>query len=59
MVKMQVLFFILGIIFLFSAVAYFSYEYLFSLSDAVKTIILICLCVIFFFAGEVMREREI
>jgi len=59
MVKMQSLFFILGIIFLFSTVAYFSYEYLFNLSDLVKTIILICLIIIFFFAGDVMRDKNL
>lgn len=57
--KVQYIFYILGIIFLFATVAYFSYEYLFSLADEIKTIILICLVIIFFFVGDFMAERDI
>ena len=39
MVNIQYLFYTLGIIFLFATLSYFSYQYLFSLSDWVKTII--------------------
>jgi len=52
--KLQYLFYVLGIIFLFITVAYFAYNYLFDLSDTLKTIILVLVIVIFFFLGEVM-----
>ncbi len=57
--KVQYIFYSIGIIFLFSTLAYFSYEFLFSLSDMVKTIILVCLIVIFFFLADFMAERGI
>mgnify|MGYP006293251347 CR=1 FL=1 len=58
-IKAQYIFYTIGIIFLFATIAYFSYEYLFSLSDAVKTIILICLTIVFFFVADLMAERDI
>lgn len=57
--KLQYLFYVLGIIFLFAAIAYFSYNYLFSLSDGVKSIILVLLIIVFFVFGEVMEESDI
>ena len=57
--KLQYMFYILGIIFIFATVAYFSYSYLFNLSDGVKTIILILTIIIFFFLGEVTYARDI
>ena len=48
-IKPQYIFYTIGIIFLFATVAYFSYEYIFGLSDIVKTVILVCLIIIFFF----------
>ncbi len=59
MVKAQYIFYIIGIIFIFATVAYFAYEYLFSLSDVVKTIILVCLTTIFFFIADFMGERDL
>lgn len=59
MVKAEYIFYTIGIIFLFATVAYFSYQYLFNLSDTIKTIILICLSVVFFFLADTMAEREI
>ena len=58
-IKAQYIFYIIGIIFLFATVAYFSYEYLFDLSDMVKTIILVCSVIVFFFVADFMAEREI
>lgn len=58
-VKAQYIFYFIGIVFLFATIAYFSYEYLFSLSDLVKTIILLCLVVIFFFLADYMAERDV
>ncbi len=57
--RFQHLFYILGIIFLFATITYFSYNYLFNLSDMIKTIILILLFIIFFFLGEIMEDKEI
>jgi positive regulator of sigma E activity len=59
MVKVEYLFYIIGIIFLFATIAYFSYEYLFSLSNIVKAIILVCLVIMFFFAADYLRVRNI
>ena len=59
MVKAQYIFYIIGIIFLFATIAYFSYEYLFSLSDPVKAIVLVCLTIAFFFLADYMSGREI
>ncbi|MBT3720482.1 hypothetical protein HOC29_04030 [archaeon] len=58
-VKAQYIFYIIGIIFLFATVAYFSYEYLFNLSDIIKAIILVCLTIVFFFVADFMAEREV
>lgn len=57
-VKAQYIFYVIGIVFLFATIAYFSYEYLFSLSDIVKTIILLCLIVIFFFLADYLAGRD-
>jgi hypothetical protein len=57
--KLQYLFYIIGIIFLFITAAYFSYNYLFDLSDITKTVILILLIIVFFFTGEIMWEKNI
>lgn len=58
-VQAQYIFYVVGIIFLFITIAYFSYEYIFSLSDIVKTIILVCLIIVFFFVADYMAEEEI
>jgi hypothetical protein len=57
--KFQYLFYTLGIIFLFATVSYFSYNYLFNLSDGIKTIILILIIIVFFVLGEVMEDKEV
>ncbi len=56
--KLQYLFYVLGIIFLFATVAYFSYNFLFNLSDVVKSIILVLVIIVFFFLGEIMEEKD-
>ena len=56
--KLQYLFYVLGIIFLFATAAYFSYNYLFNLSDGIKLIILILSMIIFFALGEIAWERD-
>jgi len=57
--KLQYLFYIIGIIFLFATIAYFSYNYLFGLPDEIKTIILMLSIVIFFVLGEVFWEKDL
>ena len=57
--KLQYLFYVLGIIFLFATAAYFSYNYLFSLPDGIKTIILVLVMLVFFVLGEVLWEKEL
>ena len=58
-VKAQYIFYIIGIVFLFATVAYFSYGYFFNLSDIIKAIILVCLTIVFFFVADFMAEREV
>lgn len=57
--KAQYIFYVIGIVFIFATVAYFSYQYLFGLSDIIKTVILICLIIATFFAADFMAERDI
>jgi hypothetical protein len=57
--KLQYIFYGVGIVFLFATILYFSYEYLFNLSTLAKTLILGCLVVVFFFAGDLLQERDI
>ncbi len=59
MVKAEYIFYVIGIVFIFATVTYFSYEYLFDLSDTIKTIILACLAIAFFFAADLLAERRI
>jgi len=56
--KLEYLFYVLGIIFIFATVAYFSYNYLFNLSDGIKLIILILAMIVFFVLGEVFWEKD-
>lgn len=57
--KLQYLFYVLGIIFVFATVAYFSYNYLFSLPDIIKTLILVLVIIVFFVLGELMEDKEL
>ena len=57
--RLESLFYVLGIIFLFATVSYFAYNYLFDLSDLIKTAILALLVVVFFVLGEVLEEKDI
>ena len=57
--KMEYVFFVLGVIFIFATVSYFSYKYVFGLADSVKAVILFLLSIIVFFVGTVLQEREI
>ena len=57
MVNVQNIFYIIGIIFLFWAVAYFAYKYVFNLSNTLKTVILACLIIISYTLTEFMKDR--
>jgi len=57
--NLQYLFYVLGIIFLFATVSYFSFNFLFDLPDGIKTIILVLTIIIFFVLGEVMEDKDI
>ncbi|MBI2545525.1 MAG: hypothetical protein HYW22_02960 [Candidatus Aenigmarchaeota archaeon] len=57
--KVEYFFYITGIVLLFATISYFSYNYLFSLTKELKSIILILLVIVFFFIGEVLKGREI
>lgn len=57
--KIQVLFYVIGIIFLFATVVYFAYNYLFRASDMIKTVQLILLVVVFFVLGNTMEGKDI
>lgn len=59
MVNVQGIFFTLGVIFLFATLAYFSYEYLFQLSNVAKTIVLACIAVIFFVVGSILEGSDL
>jgi hypothetical protein len=57
--KTEYIFYVLGIIFLFATVAYFSYQYVFGLSDTIKSIILFLLVIVSFFIGTSLQERDV
>jgi len=59
LVRVQNIFYILGIFFLFSTISYFAYEYLFNLSNFVKTIILFALVSASFFGADYLGVRDI
>jgi drug/metabolite transporter (DMT)-like permease len=54
----QYLFYIIGIVFLFATISYFAYNYLFDLSDSLKTVILILVIIVFFVLGELMEDKN-
>ena len=55
----QIIFYVIGVIFLFSTIVYFAYEYLYMLSDLVKTMMLTCLTIASFFLAEYFKERDL
>jgi len=57
--RLEYLFYVLGIIFLFITVWYFARDIFANLDDRIKTVIFILLIVIFFIAGEVMWEKDV
>ena len=55
--KAQHIFYILGIIFLFATVTYFTHKYLYSIATSVKIVLLALLVVMFFYLAEWMKEK--
>ena len=53
------LFYAVGVIFALATILYFTWEYILNFSDIIKSIILICLAIILFFTGEIMRGYDI
>lgn len=56
--KIEHAFFIIGIIFLFITLGYFTYEYILGFAKEIKTLLLVLLAGAFFFGGEYLREKE-
>jgi len=57
--KIQNIFYTFGVIFIFAAVWYFAKEFIASLPNAIKTMLLITSIIVTFVIAEVLREREI
>ncbi|MBI5872226.1 hypothetical protein HZB88_04040 [archaeon] len=56
--QLERLLYIVGGIFAFAAIVYFTYEYILSFPKEVKTVLLVCLIIIFFSLGEILRGRD-
>ncbi len=57
--KIQALFYVIGMVFLFATISYFAYNYLFRASDSIKTVQLILLIIVFFVLGNIMEGKDI
>ena len=57
--KMQYLFYIVGVIFIFASVWYFAREYIAQFSNGVKLILLIVSVVVSYVIAEFMREADL
>jgi len=57
--RLEYLFYVLGIIFLFITVGYFARTFFINLNDGVKAAIFVLMVVIFFVAGEIMWEKDV
>ncbi|USN45930.1 MAG: hypothetical protein H6502_02240 [Candidatus Woesearchaeota archaeon] len=55
----ETLFYWFGGLFAIAAIVYFTWEYIISFPDSIKTVLLACLAVAFFFAGNLLREKDI
>jgi len=53
------LFYVVGVIFALATILYFTWEYILNFSNEVKSILLICVSIVLFFVGEVMRGFDI
>lgn len=57
--KFQYIFYIVGVIFIFASVIYFSREFINDLPDSIKLIILIVSVVVSFIVAELLRENNL
>ena len=57
--KLQYIFYVLGIIFLFATTTYFAYEYIVDMGRVVQTILLVLVTIVFFFVADWMEGRDI
>ncbi|MFA6088446.1 MAG: hypothetical protein WC755_01155 [Candidatus Woesearchaeota archaeon] len=57
--KLESIFYIVGGIFAFAAIIYFSYEYLISFSRFIKVLMLVCVTVTLYFASRELHRRDI
>ena len=56
---LEKIFYGFGLIFAIATILYFTWEYIINFPDIVKSIILICVSIVLFFVGGVMRSKEI
>ena len=57
--KMETIFYVLGVIFIFASILYFAWEFITDLPEPVKLAVLIVATAITFIAGEMMREADL
>jgi len=57
--KLQYIFYILGVLFIFGAVWYFAREFIKDLPDILKLIILAVAIIISFFIAEILRGKDL
>lgn len=57
--KVQYVFYIVGVIFIFASVIYFAREFIADLPDSIKLTLLIVSVLVSFFAAEMLRGSDI
>jgi len=57
--KVQYVFYIVGVIFIFASVIYFAKEFIQELPDGIKLLLLIVSVLVSFFAAEMLRGSDI
>lgn len=48
-----------GALFAFAAILYFTYEYVINFPKEIKTVLFVCLIIIFFSVGEILRGKDL
>jgi len=57
--KIETIFYLFGGFFAIAAILYFTWEYILSFPKEIKTLLLVCLVILFFFLGSMLKERSI
>lgn len=57
--NIEKLFYVIGILFALATILYFTWEYILTFSNTIKSILLISISIILFFIGEIMREKNL